>query len=188
MLDIAQVTPERARALRRSEYERLVEEGCFSNERIELLEGVLVEMSPQGPAHADVVSRLTMILARAIGDRAVLRAQSPLAVSDDSEPEPDLALVPPGDYRRAHPEHAWLAIEVAGASLKKDLGVKAALYARSKVDEYWVVNLEAGTVLVHAESDGQRYGRISTARQGDVLRLGALPDLALRVADFLPTS
>lgn len=77
MLDALQVAPERPRALRRSEYERLVEEGSFADERVELLEGVLIEMSPQGAEHAEVVSRLNMLLVRMVGDRAVVRIQSP---------------------------------------------------------------------------------------------------------------
>lgn len=185
MLDALQVAPERPRALRRSEYERLVEEGSFADERVELLEGVLIEMSPQGAEHAEVVSRLNMLLVRMVGDRAVVRIQSPFAASDESEPEPDVAVVPAGDYRLGHPPRAFLLIEVADASLKKDLGVKAAVYARSAVDEYWVVNLAAKSVLVHAESDGERYGRVSTVRKGGVLQLGALPHIAVAVSDFL---
>src|SRR5689334_17135087 len=89
VLDTAQLAPERPRPLRRTEYEHLVEAGAFVDERIELLEGVLVQMSPQGAEHADVVSRLNMLFVRLVGDRAVVRVQSPFAASDDSEPEPD---------------------------------------------------------------------------------------------------
>jgi len=185
VLDTAQLAPERPRPLRRVEYEQLVSAGAFTEERIELLEGVLVQMSPQGAEHADVVSRLTMLLARLVGDLAVVRVQSPFAASDDSEPEPDVALVPPGDYRRAHPTHALLIVEVAESSLRKDSSIKADLYARSHVDEYWIVDLNARSVLVHSASDGTTYRRRFAAPPGGSLSLASLSGVVLAISDFL---
>ena len=188
VLDTAHLAPEHARPLRRSEYEHLAEAGSFTDERIELLEGVLVQMSPQGSEHADVVSRLAMLFMRLAGDRGerfLVRSHSPFAASDDSEPEPDVALVPPGDYRRAHPTEALLVVEVADSSLRKDSSIKAALYARSRVVEYWIVDLNARTVLVHADSDGTTYRRRFTASPADSLSLAPMGGGALAVSQFL---
>jgi Uma2 family endonuclease len=108
--------PDRIRPLRRIEYETLVERGLFHDARIELLCGALVEMRPQGPLHANVVRRLSGWLIRGLTETVQTRVQSPLAHSDESEPEPDIAVVPAGDYDHAHPTGALLVIEVAESS------------------------------------------------------------------------
>lgn len=185
VLDPAALAPERPRPLRRAEYEHLVEAGAFTDERIELLEGVLVSMSPQGTEHADIVRRLTMLFVRLVGDRALVSVQCPFAASDDSEPEPDLALVPHGNYRGAHPTRAFLIVEVAESSLRKDASIKADLYARSRVDEYWVVDLNARSVLVHRASDGTTYRDTFTAIPADSLSLDIWGGGALPVREFL---
>jgi Uma2 family endonuclease len=184
--DASEVVPERSRPLRRNEYDRLVEDGLFADERVELLAGLLVEMTPTGPPHADVVGRLTMILAPALVGRAVLRVQSPLAISDDSEPEPDLAVVALGDYRQEHPRRALLVVEVAEASLRKDLGVKAIAYAKAGVEEYWVVDLSIRVVRLHTHptADGYAQGRVVGA--GEILRPAAFAELAIPVDELLP--
>ncbi len=136
--------------MRRAEYERLVALGAFEDERVELLHGVLVDMSPNKPGHVSPIDRLTMILVPALVGRAIVRVQSPIAAGDESEPEPDLAVVPPGDYRQEHPAHALLVIEVALSSLNKDRHVKAPLYAASGFLEYWIVDVAGQAVEVHA--------------------------------------
>jgi Uma2 family endonuclease len=179
------VAPERVRPLRRDEFERMVEEGHFRDERLELLQGVLVAMSPQGTRHAATVQRLNAALLPPLLGRAQVRIQMPLAVSEDSEPEPDVAVVPDGDYDRAHPTTAFLVVEVSETSLNKDRLVKAALYAAASVEEYWIVDLSAGLVEVHTDPISGRYTRLTPARAGDVLRPRAFADLEIPVADFL---
>ncbi|HEY0191492.1 MAG TPA: Uma2 family endonuclease, partial [Kofleriaceae bacterium] len=98
-----EIEPELVRPLKRSDYDRMIELGLFESERIELLRGVLVRMSPQLAAHASTVTRLTHLWLARVAGRAVVRIQLPLAVSDDSEPEPDVAIVAPGDYDAEHP-------------------------------------------------------------------------------------
>lgn len=186
MLDAREIVPERLRPLRRNEYDRLVEDGLFADERIELLEGVLVEMTPSGATHADVVGRLTMILAPALVGRAMVRVQSPLAISDESEPEPDLAVVAVSDYQREHPRRAVLVVEVAEASLRKDLGVKATAYARAGVEEYWVVDLSTRTFHLHTDPTADGYTRVTTVGPGEILHPRAFPELAVVVDDVLP--
>jgi Uma2 family endonuclease len=180
------VATERLRPLRRVEYERMAEEGFFEeDERIELLEGVLVEMTPQGTRHAVVIERLSHLLFAAIGGRARVRIQLPFAASDVSLPEPDVAVAPVGDYESAHPSQARLIVEVAESSLNKDRLVKGGVYATAGVTEYWVVDIAAKMIEVHAEpSDGQ-YTRIRTVRPGEVIRLQAFPDVELAVSDVI---
>jgi Uma2 family endonuclease len=179
------VAPERLRPLRRAEFERMVEQGLFVDERIELLQGALVEMSPQHPPHAGTIQRLTTLLAPALADRAEVRIQLPLAVSDDSLPEPDVAVVAPGDYRQAHPTTALLVIEVAETSLNKDRLIKAALYAAAGVPEYWIVDLPGSSIDVYVAPVQGRYTRRTAACSGDALRPVALGDLDIRVADVV---
>jgi Uma2 family endonuclease len=179
------IEPERFRPLKRSEYDRMVELGLFEGERVELIRGVLVQMSPQQAPHASTIQKFDRILMRQLQDRFSLRVQLPLALSDDSEPEPDVAVVPLGDYETEHPTTALLVIEVADSSLKQDRA-KAAVYASAGIGEYWIVNLAARTVEVHASPDGDRYGEIRTAREGATLRPAALPDVAIAVAEILP--
>lgn len=177
---------EPTRPLRRVEYDRLVELGAFQDERIELLEGRLVVMSPQGAAHAWVVERLTELLVIALQRRARVRPQLPLALSDLSEPEPDLAVVEPGDDLAEHPSSALLVVEVAESSVRRDRDVKALLYAQGDVAEYWLVDLVEETVTVHRGRLEGRYRDVSSARRGDTVAPVAFPDVTLEVSDFLP--
>jgi Uma2 family endonuclease len=101
-MNVAAIAP--VRKLTRREYDQLVGMGWFRDERIELIDGVLVAVSPQGPMHAETVTRLNMLLVPRLLGRAVVRVQLPLAVGPVSEPEPDLAVVAPATHARAHPE------------------------------------------------------------------------------------
>lgn len=163
----------------------MVEEGFFGAERVELVEGLIVEMSPQGARHAATIQRLTTRLVPMLLGRAEIRVQAPLAVSDHSLPEPDLAAVVPGDADQAHPKTAFLVVEVSEASLNKDRLVKASLYAGAEIPEYWIVDIVAAVIEVHSDPVGGRYSRVTPARVGDGLRLRAFPDVELRVSDIL---
>jgi Uma2 family endonuclease len=173
------------RPLRRVEYDRLVELGFFADERLELLEGILVTMSPQGSRHATAIQRLNMTLAPALVGRADVRVQSPFAATDNSEPEPDVAVVPSADYLNAHPSRAFLIIEVAESSVARDRA-KAPLYAVAGVSECWIVNLDDDIVEVHREP---RNGVFATVRKhglGEELRLVAFPEIAVRTDTAIP--
>lgn len=184
MLDLDLLGPEGPRGLRRSEYDQLVRLGAFDDERVELLHGTIVKMSPNNPAHAGPITRLTGILVPALVGRADVRVQLPFWAVGDSEPEPDLAVVPRGPWNREHPESADLVIEVAASSLRKDRAVKAPLYAASSVTEYWVVNVIERTVEVFRDSDGTSF--LSESRHGASadLRLIAFPDVVVRVGEI----
>jgi Uma2 family endonuclease len=179
------LVPERWRPLRRREYDRLVEMGVFDHERIELLHGMLVTMSPQGLAHHEVISRLHRMLLMALGSRADVRSQGPFAADDDSEPEPDVMVLPLGDYARRRPDRAFLLIEVANTSVADDRD-KAALYASSDVQEYWLVNLPEQTVEVYREAERGTYLQVTRHARGERLHLVAFPDVTIAIADVLP--
>jgi Uma2 family endonuclease len=183
--ELAEIGAEGVRPLKRSEYERLVELGLFQDERVELVRGVILKMSPQNAPHAAVVQRLTQILVRILSGRADVRVQLSFAASDDSEPEPDIALVDPGDYDDAHPNRARLIIEVADTSLRKDRRLKAEVYAASGVPEYWVVNLVDRQIEVSSDPVRGTYSRVTTHRLGESIRLVQFPDLEIAVADIL---
>ena len=185
VLDLDLLAPEKPRPLSRHEFDALVALGAFADERAELLRGVVVAMTPSRPPHASVIQELTGLLVGALGNRAGVRVQLPLALTEDSEPEPDLAIVEPGDYSHAHPGSALVVIEVADSSLSKDRHIKAPLYATAGVPEYWLVNLVDGVVEVHTDPAGDGYARVTHHRRGETLRPRSFPDVELPIADFL---
>lgn len=185
MLDPRLIAPETTRPITRREYERMVELGMFEGERVELLHGTIVTMSPHGPDHDESVNTLQERLSRALGDRARVRVQSAFAASDESEPEPDIAVVPRRSYRDGHPASAWLIVEVARTSLAKDREVKARLYAASGVEEYWVVDLVNDVVRVYRDARDDGYATETTRTRGETLRMAAFADVEVRVDDVL---
>jgi Uma2 family endonuclease len=179
------IEPETTRPLKRSEYDRLVEMGAFEGERVELLYGTLVAMTPQHPAHMGPVGRLTMLLVPALAGRAIVRVQGPLVACDESEPEPDFAIVPLGDYDSAHPHQAHLVIEVAVSSLKKDRLVKAPLYARSGFAEYWLVDVTSARIEVFRGPSADGYQQTRSYERGESVSVEAFPDVVIPVDDVL---
>jgi len=175
------------RRFRLDEYHRLIDVGVLGeDERVELLEGVIVEMTPQGRPHALVISRLNRFLTGALGNEYSVRPQLPLSLGDDSEPEPDLAVVTRQEEETApvHPRSALLVVEVADESLRRDRLLKGRIYARAQVSEYWVVDVAGRAVEVYSEPDvdAGRYGVMRTLGVGETLSTPVLPGLALPVA------
>lgn len=175
---------ERPHLITVDEYHRMLEAGILDeDDRVELLEGVIVEVSPQSEAHAKVIIRLTRLLNQSLGDEFEVRPQVPLTLGDRNEPEPDLAVVATirstGDR---HPSSALLVVEVAGDSLAKDRNLKTALYARASIAEYWIVNLATRAVEVHRTPDSSgRYAHVSTAGENDDLSATSLPGVRFPV-------
>ncbi len=164
----------------------MVDQGFFEDdERIELLDGVIVQMTPQGMGHAAAIERLTHLLVLALAPRARVRVQLPYAASDLSEPEPDLAVVPPGDPEQSHPDRSLLLVEVAESSLSKDRRVKTRIYATAGVPEYWIVDVSGRTIEVRTEPGEGNYRRVRVARPGESIRLQAFPDVEIAVADVV---
>ena len=187
MLTPDQVAPLKLRPLKRSEYDQLVEVGALDeNDKVELVRGAIVEMSPQKAAHSFAVHALYTLLSAQLGERASVRSQFPLALSDDSEPEPDVAVVPPGDYRRAHPQVAWLIVEVSDSTVRFDRTIKGPLYAQAGVAEYWIVNLAERVVEVHTQPEDDGYRQRAVVDAGGRLRSVRFPEVSIAVADVLP--
>jgi Uma2 family endonuclease len=164
--------------------------GIHPDERVELLDGLVVAMSPQDPRHAAAIMFAGRALERLLRDRATLRNQLPLILGDRSVPEPDLAIVPGGalDYVEAHPTTALLVVEVSDSSLPQDRLTKAAIYARGGVPEYWIVNLVDDRVDVFREPLPRRgrYRRICEANRGERLEVVAFPGESVAVDDLVP--
>jgi Uma2 family endonuclease len=185
MLAQRDVWPDRIRRLKRVEYDQLVDSGLLQDSRVELLLGVLVDMSPQGPRHAEVVSRIAERFTRDLTPAQRVRVQSPLALSDDSEPEPDVAVVPAGDYWSAHPSRALLVVEVAETSLLKDRGIKTALYATAGVPEFWLVNLAEQIIEVHRRPLAGRYDEVVRVDSTGTLTSEAFPNVRIMASEIL---
>jgi Uma2 family endonuclease len=170
-----------------TEYHRMGEVGILGErDRVELIEGELVAMSPIGSYHVGTVITLTQSLSQAVGNRALVSVRNSVRLDDFSEPEPDFALLRqrPDHYRDALPRPAdiLLLIEVADTSLNYDRAIKRALYARHAIPEFWIINLSAGEVEVcrGPTADGyaslQRFGRDGGV--GPVLLPGVRIELA----------
>jgi len=186
VVDTSIIPSDQIRPLKRLEFDRLTKMGAFANERVELVEGILVRVSPQGADHAYVLRRLPWLLKQAVGTSAEVQVQCPLVVADDGELEPDVAVVPAGDYLDDHPDRALLVIEVADSTLRKDRIVKGRLYARAGVPEYWIVNLESGEVEVYVDPGSEGYATRTTFDRTSELCPTALSGATFRAADFLP--
>jgi Uma2 family endonuclease len=180
----------------RVEYERLVECGFFQpGDPVELLGGRLIVAEPQESRHATAVGLADDALRAAFGAGWLVRAQMPVALDDDSEPEPDVAVVPGTrrDYREGHPRRLVLAVEVAESSLPADQTIKGSLYARAGIADYWIVNLVDLRVEVYRDpapdsraAYGWAYRSVERHGRGAVISPLALPGARVRVADLLP--
>jgi Uma2 family endonuclease len=185
MLDPAQIAPAKIRPLMRREYDRLVDQGWFRRERIELLRGQLVEMSPQGMPHSDVACWLGHYLSRALEMRYwEVRQAMPFAATDDSEPEPDITVTRHLRRRRSHPTTAALLIEVADSSLLRDRTIKHEIYAEAGVPEYWIVDVKSRTVEVLTKPERGRYARTQTFDHTAVLCPKRVPGVSIRIAEI----
>lgn len=174
-----------------AEYYRMAEVGILKpDERVELIEGEILVMPPIGPEHADNVDEFNEVLARYAPDRYRVRIQNPVRLSDESEPEPDVALLRrrPEGYGAAHPTPAdvLLVIEVAHSSLEYDRNIKAHIYGRSGVPETWVRNLPEDCIERFTEPGPDGYAQHTVHHRGETMTPVVLPDLELAVADLLP--
>jgi Uma2 family endonuclease len=176
------------RRLTVEEYHRMIEAGILDeDEHVELLEGVIVEMSPHGGPHARCIQWLNRFLVRTLGDDFQVRPQLPLTLGKRNEPEPDLAVVTAqAASEDPHPSSALLVIEVAGSSLRLNRRVKGPIYARAAIAEYWIVNVEARVVEVFSDPDpvAGAYRRASTVTTAESLVCETLPQVSLRVSDL----
>lgn len=178
---------ERIRPLKRVEYEKLANDGFFDDEKVELLFGMVVEMTPIDGHHVASVYWVREHLARGLGDRAMILSQSPFAATEDSEPEPDVFVIPNRDlWNHEHPDTAHLIVEVARSSIYRDKGPKAMLYGLSQVDEYWIVDHVDGVVEVLRDRRDGKWQTRTTHRRGEIIAMLRFPDVQLAVSEILP--
>jgi Uma2 family endonuclease len=184
MLDTAQLAPEQRRPIRRAEYQAMGEAGLFPDERVELIDGVIVRMSPRTVLHDSVLERLYELLLPKLVGRARVRIQLAFAADEWSEPEPDLAVIPAAEARTDHPSRAHLVIEVAVSSLRFDRTTKAALYARAGVPHYWIVDAENRGIEAHSGPSEDGYVTTSRHERDAVLEVPGFEDVRVSVASL----
>jgi Uma2 family endonuclease len=183
------------RRFTRAEYYRMAEMGFFEGQRVELIDGEVVEMPALNPPHSAATKRAERRLEAAFGSGFQARVQQPLSLGTSSDPEPDVAIVPdvPDDYASGHPTTALLVVEVSETTLRYDQTVKGSLYAAAGLPEYWVVNLVDRELEVHrrpvadaAAPHGSAYDDVAILGPADTVTPLAAPQARVAVADLLP--
>lgn len=184
------VTRLKRRRFTLEQYHQMGEAGILGeDDRVELIDGEVVEMTPIGSRHSGCVIRLNRLLLKLCGDDATISPQNPVDLGQHSEPQPDFAVLHPraDSYSSEHPTAAdvLLLVEVADSSADPDRRVKAPLYARSGVPEFWLVNLERETITVYLNPTAKGYRTARVARRGEAIAPAAFPNRPLAVADIL---
>ncbi len=178
------------RRFTQEEYQRMAEAGILSeDDRVELIEGEIVQMTPIGRRHAACVARLTHLFSTVVEGRAIVWVQNPILLTPDSEPQPDVVLLRPrADFYKeadARPNDVLLLVEVADASAGYDRTVKLPLYARAGVREVWLVDLQGESVEVHRQPAASGYQDVRQLQRGGSVTAEAFPDLRFSASDIL---
>ena len=171
------------------DYHCMIEVGLLTKRQVELLNGEIVTMPPEGPEHAQLNTDIADYLRQKLGQKALIRDGKPITLPDsNSEPEPDLAIVQPlrEIYRSHHPypENIFWVIEYAKTSLSKDLEVKRKVYASAEIKEYWIVDLKYRQVKVFREPIAGDYTQETTLTKGEINPL-AFPEISVSVRQLL---
>ncbi len=183
------------RRWKRVEYDRLVGLGVFERDPIELIGGQLIVAEPHGAYHASAIRAADYALRAILPPGWIMSIQLPVSLDDESEPEPDLFVVPgrPADYRHEHPARPVLAVEVAESSLAFDRLHKGSLYARAEIQDYWIVNLVDRVLEVYRDPGpdssapyGWRYRSVTTLAPPAAVAPLAFTTARIAVADLLP--
>jgi Uma2 family endonuclease len=172
------------------EYYRMAQAGVFSeDDRVELIEGEVVEMSPIGSTHQGCVDELSSLITGKLAGSVIVRVQGPIHIDEYSEPQQDIALLKPRPdfYRRSHPtpSDVLLVIEVADTSVEYDRGVKLPLYARAGIPEAWLIALPKDVIEVHSEPKNGKYQKVRRLKRGKVLTSATINSLTLKADDIL---
>jgi Uma2 family endonuclease len=172
------------------DYYRMAEVGILGPEdRVELIDGEIIQMSPIGTRHAGCVSRATRLFNLAFKGRAVVSTQNPLRLNNYTEPEPDVVLLKyrDDDYsnKRMWAEDALLVIEVADTTLKIDRDVKLPRYAAAGVPEVWIMDLKGNRLLVYRDLEKSAFQTNLTLKSGDSVFVSAFPDTTFAIAELL---
>ena len=159
------------------------------DDRIELMDGMIITMAPIGDSHTFGNDWLNMILAPLFIGLAMVRIGGPIYLNDRSAPQPDVAVVRmfhTVEDAHSRPDDVYFVIEVADSSLRYDSGPKLARYAAAGIPEVWIANLRVREVTVYTNPSGSEYENAATYRAGDSISPGAFPDVALAVDEFMP--
>ncbi len=173
-----------------AEYDRMGEAGILAeDDRVELVEGEIIEMSPIGRRHAACVARLTNLFGKLLRESAIVWVQNPIVLNDYSEPQPDITLLSRRDdfYERSlpTPDDVLLIVEVSDTTLEYDRQIKVPLYARAGIAEVWIINLMADQVEIYAQPENDTYQSQRQARRGEIIDLSRVFDLSLSVDSIL---
>ncbi len=169
-------------------YHKMGEAGIFApDERVELIEGEIIDVPPIGREHAGIVNKLTNLLAYALHGKAIVAAQNPVVLGDYSEPQPDLAVLKFREdyYTQAHPgpEDILLLVEVADTTARYDREVKVPLYARHRIPEVWLIDLNEKRLEVYSGPERGEYRHVDFYRSG-AISPRAFPDIVVELREF----
>jgi Uma2 family endonuclease len=171
-----------------SEYHKMVDAGVFhEDDRMELIEGELIQMSPIGGAHIQLSNLLNRVLDRQLGDAGIVSVQNPIALPPDSEPEPDIAILQPECLRRKdvpRAEDVLLLIEISTTTLDYDRDVKIPLYAKHGIPEVWIVDEKSRSVSIYREPARTTYRRLLTAQKNDTISPLLLPSVQVALLEL----
>ena len=159
------------------------------DDRVELIDGVLICMAPIGDYHDNTADWLAELSFRYFGDRARVRVQGSIRLNNTSAPQPDIAILRRralGDMRPYFPRDIFLVIEIADSSLQYDSGPKLTRYPAAGIPEVWIAGLRAREVTAHTDPTGSRYTTVRTYQSGESISPRAFPDVSLAIDDFLP--
>jgi Uma2 family endonuclease len=175
------------------QYHQMRESGILTeDDRVELLRGEIIEMSPIGTKHAACVNRLVNLLVQLLGKSAIIAPQNPVLLNNKSEPQPDVALLQPRDdfYETAHPQpqDIFLLIEVADSTVMYDREEKIPLYAEANIREVWLVDINAQIVEVYQQPTGAGYQVIQKFTIGENLTIATFPDIKITVNEIFSQS
>ena len=173
-----------------SQYHQMSEVGIFSeNDKVELINGEIIEMSPIGRRHTACVNRLNSVFSQLLGKKVIIAVQNPIILNNLSEPQPDIALLKPRAdfYESGHPQpqDVFLLIEVADSSLEYDRDVKIPLYASSGITEVWLVDIYEQVIIVYRYPSENGYSDIQKLSRGEKMSIQAFPEVNLVVDDIL---
>lgn len=173
-----------------TDFERMARAGIFAeDDRVELIDGEVVAMSPTGSRHAAIVKRLNALLNRLVAEQVIVSIQDPIRLTDYTEPQPDIAVLRPREdfYAQGHPapEDVLLVVEVAETSLAYDLEEKVPRYAQALIPEVWIIDVETEAIVRYAQPVGVRYDSEQRLERGQVITSQSVSNLRLAVDDIL---
>lgn len=177
------------RKIKVSDYHRMFETGILTiQDKVELINGEIIEMSPSGSLHAAIVDRISNFLMQSLGNQVIVRTQSPVQISELSLPEPDISVLKPVKdfYAELHPQaqDIYLIIEVADTSYRYDKEIKLPVYAKAGIPEYWIINIERKEIEAHRAPHNEVFSKVDIIQLDQKLTFQAF-DLEIKAPSLL---